>query len=76
MQDEILKKMMCCEADLGEIANLIQILKNCTENDSDAEYLCGFVEIIQLKIEKFTDKYEEFNSEIWKIVNKYNPEFI
>lgn len=49
MQDEILKKMMCCEADLGEIANLIQILKNCTE---------------------------KFNSEIWKIVNKYNPEFI
>ena len=34
MQNKILKKMMCYEADLQEIRNFLQILYNCVENNN------------------------------------------
>ncbi len=69
MQNKILKKMMCYEADLQEIRNFFQILYNCIENNNDCYYLQQFVKIIETKLDSFAENYEELNNKIWGLLN-------
>ncbi|HIT92807.1 MAG TPA: hypothetical protein IAD11_07805 [Candidatus Stercorousia faecigallinarum] len=69
MQNKILKKMMCYEADLQEIRNFLQILYNCVENNNDCYYLQQFVKIIETKLDSFAENYEELNNQVWVLLS-------
>ena len=69
MQNKILKKMMCYEADLQEIRNFLQILYNYVENNNDCYYLQQFVKIIETKLDSFAENYEELNNQVWVLLS-------